>query len=639
MLVLAFALVACAIWYERSRPRSQVVALVAALAAIAAAGRVAFAPIPNVTPTTDIALLSGYALGGAPGFMVGSLAALVSNLWLGQGPWTPWQMVGWGLTGVFGAGLAWATGRRLGRWGLAVACGLAGLAYGVLLDFSAMVIFGGEVSLERYLALSARGIPFNLAHAAGNFALALAAGPAIVDLLRRHRERFAFAWRSSAGPTLVIVAAVGISALLAGSLGFGSSPDRARAEGTEASDSAPLGARSASVRRSQDRAVTWLKRRQLRNGGFGSSASSEASPEMTGWAALGFAAARVNPLDVGRRSNPIAYLRRNRSEIDSSGDIERTILAVASARLDPATFAAARLVKRLAKRQRSDGSVEGQVNLTAFYVLAMDVADRPTRRAAAWLTSAQGDAGGWGYTPAARPDPDSTGAALQALAAAGRSPRARSRGTAWLGAQQRRDGGWAAAGGPRSNSQSTAWAVQGLVAAGVNPRRVTEAGRSGLDYLRARQARDGHYRYSASSDQTPVWVTSQVLAAIASEPYPVVAPPAERSSRAGDGSRVNSRSGPSAAPDAGVAGTDTDVKGSSPGGDGGGDSSSADDEGRGGAVPGGQDPGPGPDDQAEASDSTDGGSAARGLAIGLGLVVLALAGMGAARLARSRGWL
>lgn len=638
MLVLALALVAGAVWYERSRPRSQVVALVAALAAIAAAGRVAFAPIPNVTPTTDIALLSGYALGGAPGFMVGSLAALVSNLWLGQGPWTPWQMVGWGLTGVFGAGLAWATGRRLGRWGLAVACGLAGLAYGVLLDFSAMVIFGGEVSLERYLALSARGIPFNLAHAAGNFALALAAGPAIVDLLRRHRERFAFAWRSSPGPTLVIVAAVGVPALLAGSLGPGSSPDQARASGAEASPSAKPGLRSAAVRRSQDRAVAWLKRRQLRNGGFGSSAGSNASTEMTGWASLGLAAARVNPLDVGSPSNPIAYLRRNRSEIDSSGDIERTILAVASARLDPATFAGARLVKRLAKRQRSDGSVEGQVNLTAFYVLAMDVADRPTRRAAAWLTSAQGDAGGWGYTPAARPDPDSTGAALQALAAAGRSPRARTRGSAWLGAQQRRDGGWAAAGGSRSNSQSTAWAVQGLVAAGVNPRRVTEAGRSGLDYLRARQARDGHYRYSASSDQTPVWVTSQVLAAIASEPYPVVAPPAERSSRPGGRSGANSRSGPSAAPDAGVAGTDTEAEVSSPGGGPGGPSS-GDEGGASGALPGGQDPSPGPADQAEPSDASDGGSAARGLAIGLGLVVLALAGMGAARLARSRGWL
>ena len=47
-------------------------ALVATLAALAALGRVAFAPLPNVKPTTDIVLLSGYALGGAPGFAVGA---------------------------------------------------------------------------------------------------------------------------------------------------------------------------------------------------------------------------------------------------------------------------------------------------------------------------------------------------------------------------------------------------------------------------------------------------------------------------------------------------------------------------------------------------------------------------------------
>ena len=90
-------------WYERSRPPSQIVALVAALAALAVAGRLVLAPIPNVVATTDVALFSGYALGGAPGFAVGALAGLISNFWLGQGPWTPWQMAGWGLAGILGA--------------------------------------------------------------------------------------------------------------------------------------------------------------------------------------------------------------------------------------------------------------------------------------------------------------------------------------------------------------------------------------------------------------------------------------------------------------------------------------------------------------------------------------------------------
>src|SRR5437762_13693121 len=97
--ILALALTAGFAWYERSRPDARIVALVGTLAAFAALGRIAFAALPNVKPTTDIVLISGYALGGGPGFAVGALAGLSSNFLFGQGPWTPWQMAAWGVTG------------------------------------------------------------------------------------------------------------------------------------------------------------------------------------------------------------------------------------------------------------------------------------------------------------------------------------------------------------------------------------------------------------------------------------------------------------------------------------------------------------------------------------------------------------
>ena len=103
LVILALAIVAGFAWFERSRPSARIVAAVAALAALAVAGRVALAPIPNLVATTDVALLAGYTLGGGPGFAVGAIAGLVSNFWLGQGPWTPWQMAGWGMVGVGGA--------------------------------------------------------------------------------------------------------------------------------------------------------------------------------------------------------------------------------------------------------------------------------------------------------------------------------------------------------------------------------------------------------------------------------------------------------------------------------------------------------------------------------------------------------
>jgi prenyltransferase beta subunit len=80
---------------------------------------------------------------------------------------------------------------------------------------------------------------------------------------------------------------------------------------------------------------------------------------------------------------------------------------------------------------------------------------------------------------------------------------------------QNRDGGFELTHGRGSDAQSTAWAIQGLVAAGVKPPR------NAFAYLAGLKRADGSYRYSAKYVTTPVWVTSQVLAALAKKPFPL----------------------------------------------------------------------------------------------------------------------
>src|SRR4051794_18788110 len=106
--LLALVLVGGFAWYERSRPPARMVALVAALAALAVAGRLVFAAIPNVVATTDIVLITGYAVGAAPGFAVGALAAPLSNPWLRPGAGGPRAVAGGGPLGFGGRG----AGRR-----------------------------------------------------------------------------------------------------------------------------------------------------------------------------------------------------------------------------------------------------------------------------------------------------------------------------------------------------------------------------------------------------------------------------------------------------------------------------------------------------------------------------------------------
>ncbi|HWM63704.1 MAG TPA: prenyltransferase/squalene oxidase repeat-containing protein [Solirubrobacterales bacterium] len=476
-------------WYERTRPTSQVVALVAALAALAIAGRIAFAAFPNVKPTTDIVVFAGFALGPAPGFAVGALTALVSNLWFGQGPWTPWQMAGWGMCGILGAALG-LRGREPSRFTLAAVCGFAGIAYGALLNFSLMATYGGELSVERFLVLESRAIPFDLAHATGNVVLALVAGPAMVRMLVRFRERFE--WRVPAVASALFLLMLAVPVVL---------PTQAQAADT-------------------GRAVSWLLKNQNADGGWGPSTESGSSPETTAWVVLGLEATGRNPLDVSRGgSTPVDFLRANVGDLGNSGDFARTILALEGASLDPRSFGGRNLVEALLNRRRANGSYEGWPGSTAFAAIALRTAGATggLDNTLSWLAKVQNDDGGWGDVPGGPSTADGTGAVMQAM------PHTKPGIDAleYLRKAQRPNGGFPLGGSGSVNSQSTAWAVQGMIAVGEDPATVRAGGDSALDYLTARQAADGHFSYSSSSDQTPVWVTGQVLAAVAGHSFPV----------------------------------------------------------------------------------------------------------------------
>jgi hypothetical protein len=265
----------------------------------------------------------------------------------------------------------------------------------------------------------------------------------------------------------------------------------------------------------------WLRDVANRDGGFPAEPGAESSRQMTGWAMLGLEAAGINPLDSARPS-PVRYLRRNAGELRSATDLSLAILALDGAGIDTRHFAGHDLVAGLVAKRRRNGSYLGWPNATAFAVMALRSAGAGgIAPSLAWLRRVQGKDGGWGSVVGAAADPDSTGAVLQALAGS----RGTRRAVRFLRQSQQGSGGWGLAATGPVNSQSTAWAVQGMIAAGVDPDATRRHGRSGLDYLAARRAGDGHYRYSSSSDQTPVWVTAQALAAVNREPFPLAPVP------------------------------------------------------------------------------------------------------------------
>ena len=474
-------------WYERDKPPARVLALVATMAALAVVGRLAFAAVPNVKPTTDIVLFAGYALGGVPGFAVGALAALVSNVFLSEGPWTPWQMTGWGAVGVAGALLArvWR-GRQPHRLALAAVCGLAGLAFGAWMDLYQLTLAAHQ-DLDSYLAVSASSLPYNLAHAIGNVVFCVLIGPVFIRALERYRRRFAVRWAAPAAAALLVMLAV------------------------------PAGAAAATA---TDRAERWLVRAQNWDGGFGAAPGQGSSRLFSGWAGLGLAAAGRNPRDVHRPGGRslARYVARSAGSLRDIGEIERTIMVLETAGLSARDFAGRDLVAAVRARRRGDGSIAGYVSYTAFGVLALRSAGVSAGRSTVrWLVGSQNGDGGFGLARASASDSDMTGAALQALATVGRRHGiAARRAVAWLRANQNDDGGFGQSEGRSSNAQSTAYAVQGLVAADAPGATIARA----LAYLRGLQRAHGSVAYSSTSAQTPVWVTAQALMALERRPLP-----------------------------------------------------------------------------------------------------------------------
>jgi Prenyltransferase and squalene oxidase repeat len=517
-LILGAVLLAGFGWYERSRPPSQVVALVAALAALAIAGRIAFAAFPNVKPTTDIVIFAGYALGGAPGFAVGALAALVSNFWFGQGPWTPWQMAGWGLCGVLGAALALGV-RNAGRFTLAATCGFAAILYGALLNFSLMATYGGDLSWKSFWLYEGRAVPFEVAHFTANVVLALVAGPAMVRMLTRFRERFE--WRRGedappgprpgrgfGGP----LRGGGVAAVLL-ILAFAAAAPTAHASAAE---------KAAAV----GRALHWLEAQQRPSGGFAADAGREPGPEMTGWATLALAAAGRNPLDLAKAGrSPIDFLRSHLDEVKDSGDVARTILALEATGVDPRRFGGEDLVARLLSERRGNGSYQGWPATSAYAVLALRAAGDggSTAKTLDWLRKVQGKDGGWGNTPGDASTPEIAGAVLQVLTpGSGASDRA----LGYLREAKRANGGFSPGNNLSANAQATAWASEGLLATGKDPADFGP-GKSSFAYLLDLQAADGHFLQAPGQEASPVWVTADALVPLSGHSLPVSAPPRE----------------------------------------------------------------------------------------------------------------
>lgn len=158
--------------FDRKKTGTRRLILVSVMIALSVAGRF----FPLFKPVTAFAVITGIYFGAEAGFLTGSFSALISNIYFGQGPWTPFQMFAWGILG-FLAGLL-SNPLKKHRLLLYLYGFFAGIAFSMIMDIWTALWAGGTLIPELYLTKILTALPHTLLYAVSNIVfLALFAKP------------------------------------------------------------------------------------------------------------------------------------------------------------------------------------------------------------------------------------------------------------------------------------------------------------------------------------------------------------------------------------------------------------------------------------------------------------------------------
>ncbi len=189
VLVAILAALPFFIRFERRETSVRELIVIAVMTALSAVGRIVFAPIPFFKPVSAVTVISGIAFGPEAGFLIGSLSAVVSNFFYGQGPWTPFQMFLWGIIG-FAAGFIFKKGKPPHFISLILSGAISGAAFSLGMDVWATLAAGGGFSLSRYLAYASAALPVTVVYAVSNAVFLLLLAKPLLSKTERLRIKF-----------------------------------------------------------------------------------------------------------------------------------------------------------------------------------------------------------------------------------------------------------------------------------------------------------------------------------------------------------------------------------------------------------------------------------------------------------------
>lgn len=184
--------------FERRDSTAKELMVLSVLIALSVIGRIVFAAIPGFKPVTAVTVIVAISFGPEAGFVVGALSAVVSNLYFGHGPWTPFQMFAWGFIGLLAGFLKKPL--RKSRVLLSVFGALVGILFSVTMDVWTVLWAEGGFSMKGYVAAITAALPLTAIYAFSNVVfLLLLAGPVGKKLERIKKKDGLFMERKASG--------------------------------------------------------------------------------------------------------------------------------------------------------------------------------------------------------------------------------------------------------------------------------------------------------------------------------------------------------------------------------------------------------------------------------------------------------
>lgn len=188
LCIAVFSCVPLFYCFERKESSAKEITVLAVMIAISVAGRFVFAWLPGFKPVTAITVIAAIWLGKEAGFVVGSLSAVVSNFYFGQGPWTPFQMFAWGLIG-FIAGIL-ANPLKKNKILLCIFGALAGILFSLTMDIWSVIWFDSGFNLSRYIAIITASLPSTVEYSVSNVIFLLLLAKPIGEKLERIKKKY-----------------------------------------------------------------------------------------------------------------------------------------------------------------------------------------------------------------------------------------------------------------------------------------------------------------------------------------------------------------------------------------------------------------------------------------------------------------